>query len=176
MLLNPEWKEIVSVADNLGFRISFFTNGSLMKENDAVFLATLKNLKEVQFSLYALDEEIHDSITGVKGSCYGTKNAINMLRSRRIPLFESCPLMKENKTAVLDVMRWCDDNDIPSCADIFIFGSSDYKGTNLSHRLSWNDIQDFFDETMKENSLVLDNKNLYIYKDPKKYFSKLVSN
>ena len=33
-----------------------------------------------------------------------------------------------------------------------------------------------FEETMKENSLVLDNKNLYIYKDPKKYFSKLVSN
>ena len=33
-----------------------------------------------------------------------------------------------------------------------------------------------FEEAMKENSLVLDNKNLYIYKDPKKYFSKLVSN
>ncbi len=151
-LLNPEWKEIVSVADNLGFRISFFSNGSLMKESDADFLATIKNLKEVQFSLYALDEAVHDGITGVRGSCAGTKNAIQLMRERDIPLFVSCPVMKENKTAVLDVMRWCDDNGISSCADIFIFGDSDYSGKNLEHRLSWSELQEFFEETMKDNA------------------------
>ncbi len=151
-LLNPEWKEIVSVADKLGFRISFFSNGSLMKESDADFLATIKNLKEVQFSLYALDESVHDSITGFRGSCAGTKNAIQLMRERNMPLFISCPVMKENKTAVLDVMRWCDDNGISSCADIFIFGDSDYSGKNLEHRLSWSELQEFFEETMKDNA------------------------
>ena len=150
-LLNSEWREIVQAADEAGFRISFFSNGSLMKESDADFLTTIKNLKEVQFSLYALDESVHDSITGFRGSCAGTKNAIQLIRERNLPLFVSCPVMKENKTAVLDVMRWCDDNGIASCADIFIFGDSDYSGKNLSHRLSWNEIQEFFDETMKDD-------------------------
>lgn len=150
-LLNPEWKEIVRIADELGFCISFFSNGSLMKEADADFLSTVKNLKEVQFSLYALDEVIHDSITGLKGSCKGTKNAIKLLRERNVPIFVSCPTMLENKTAVLDVMRWCDDEGIPSCADIFIFGDSAYTGKNLAHRLSWDDLHDFYEETMKDN-------------------------
>jgi radical SAM protein with 4Fe4S-binding SPASM domain len=150
-LLNPEWKEIVRIADELGFCISFFSNGSLMKESDADFLATVKNLKEVQLSLYALEKSIHDSITNLKGSCKGTKNAIYLLRERNVPIFVSCPVIKENKTAVLDVMRWCDNEGIPSCADIFIFGDSAYTGKNLVHRLSWGDLQDFFEETMKDD-------------------------
>lgn len=150
-LLNPEWKEIVRIADELKFRISLFTNGSLMKESDANFLATVKNLKEVQFSLYALEEMVHDSITNLKGSCEGTKKAIHLLRERKVPIFVSCPVMKENKTAVLDVMRWCDVEGIPSCADIFILGDSAFSGKNLVHRLSLNDLQDFFEETIKDD-------------------------
>ena len=149
-LLNPEWKEIVRNANDLEFRISFFTNGSLFKASDAEFLASVKNLKEVQISLYALDESVHDTITGLSGSCKRTKNAIQMLREHNVPIFISCPAMKENMTAILDVMRWCDDEEIPSCADIFIFGDSSYKEKNLEHRLSWNDLQIFYYETMKD--------------------------
>lgn len=45
-----------------------------MTESDADFIASLKNLREVQFSLYSLDEETHDKITRLKGSCAKTKN------------------------------------------------------------------------------------------------------
>lgn len=149
-LLNPEWRGIVGAADELGFRTSLFTNGTLMKAEDAEFLAGVKHLKEAQFSLYALDEPIHDAITGLKGSCAATKNAISLLRERGVPVFVSCPVMKENKSAVLDVMRWCDKDKIPSCADIFIFGGSDYSGENLAHRLSRAELEEFFAATMKE--------------------------
>ena len=150
-LLNPEWREIVEIADDLDYQTLLFTNGSLLNEKDMDFLSNVKNLKEVQISLYSMEESVHDSITGLKGSCEKTKNAIKLLRERKIPLFVSCSVMKENKSAVFDVMRWCDDNNIPSCADIFIFGSSDYSKLNLSHRLSWKELGDFFEETMKDN-------------------------
>lgn len=150
-LLNPEWREIIEIADDLDYQTLLFTNGSLLNEKDMDFLSNVKNLKEVQISLYSMEESVHDSITGLKGSCEKTKNAIKLLRERKIPLFVSCPVMKENKSAVFDVMRWCDDNNIPSCADIFIFGSSDYSKSNLSHRLSWKELEDFFEETMKDN-------------------------
>lgn len=149
-LLNCEWRGILSAADGMGFRTSLFTNGTLMRAEDADFIASLKNFKEVQLSLYDLDETTHDAITGLKGSCAATKNAISLLRVRGVPVFVSCPVMKENKTAVLDLMRWCDDNNIPSCADIFIFGGSDYKGNNLAHRLSRTELEEFFAETMKD--------------------------
>lgn len=68
-LLNPEWRGIVSAADGMGLRTSLFTNGTLIKEEDADFLAGVKNLKEVQLSLYALDEAAHDAVTGLQGSC-----------------------------------------------------------------------------------------------------------
>lgn len=150
-LLNPEWREIVEIADDLDYQTLLFTNGSLLNEKDMDFLSSVKNLKEVQISLYSMEESVHDSITGLKGSCEKTKNAIKLLRERKIPLFVSCPVMKENKSAVFDVMRWCDDNNIPSCADVFIFGLSDYSKSNLSHRLSWKELEDFFEETMKDN-------------------------
>lgn len=149
-LLNPEWRGILGAADGMGLGVSLFTNGTLLKAEDADFIAGMKHLKEVQLSLYALDEAAHDTITGLKGSCAATKNAISLLRGRGVPLFVSCPAMKENKSAVLDVMRWCDDGGIPSCADIFIFGGSDYMGKNLAHRLSRGEVEEFFAETMKD--------------------------
>jgi len=69
-LLNPEWQEIVAICVQKGFRVTLFTNGTLLDERAANFLAqfTRAQLKEVQFSLYALEGTIHDSITKMKGS------------------------------------------------------------------------------------------------------------
>lgn len=150
-LLNPEWREICKLTESLGFRLSLFTNGSLMTESDADFIATLKNLKEVQFSLYSLDEEIHDKITRLKGSCAKTKNAVRMLQERKVPIFISCPAMQENKNSFPDVMRKMDAKNIPSCVDLVIFGSSDYKGENLNHQLNEKDLEDFFPIAMENN-------------------------
>lgn len=155
-LLNPEWKEIVQIADNLNYKISLFSNGTLLSDLDVDFLANITHLKEVQVSLYALDESVHDEITGLKGSCLKTKNAIRLLRERNIPLFISCPVMKKNKKAVLDLMNWCEDNGINWCTDIFIFGTSDYAEANLVHRLSFSELEEFFDETMKDNGKLSD--------------------
>lgn len=148
-LLNPEWRKICKATESFGFRVSLFTNGSLMTESDADFIASLKNLKEVQFSLYSLDEEVHDKITRLKGSCAKTKNAIRMLRERKVPVFISCPAMQENKNSFPDVMRKMDAENIPSCVDLMIFGSSDYKGENLSHQLTEKDLEDFFPIAME---------------------------
>lgn len=150
-LLNPYWKEILALADDMQFQISLLSNGVLLDESGADFLANLKNLKEVQFSLYSLDESIHDSITRLNGSCLKTKQAITLLQQRNLPIFISIPAMQCNKNSFYEVMLWADKNNIKSCSDLFIFGTSDYKQSNLSQRLTTQDLKDFFEITMKNN-------------------------
>lgn len=148
-LLNPAWRKICKITETLGFRLSLFTNGSLMTKSDADFISTLKNLKEVQISLYSLEDEVHDKITRLKGSCENTKHAIKMLRERNVPVFVSCPAMQENKKYFPTLMRKMDAENIPSCVDLMIFGSSNYKGENLSHQLTEKDLEDFFPVAME---------------------------
>lgn len=150
-LLNPEWKEICKITEDLGLKLSFLTNGSLMTEKDADFFSTLKNLMEVQFSLYSLDENVHDSITKLKGSCKRTKKALKMLYERKIPIFISCPVMQENKMTFTELIRKMNEKKIPNCADLLIFGSSDYKGENLIHKLTEKDLNIFFHVAMENN-------------------------
>lgn len=160
-LLNPEWREICKTTESLGFRLSLFTNGTLMTESDADFISTLKNLKEVQISLYSLEDEVHDKITRLKGSCKKTKNAIRMLRERKVPLFVSCPAMQENKKSFPTLMRKMDAENVPNCVDLMIFGSSDHKGENLSHQLTEKDLEDFFHIAMENNGALS-----YIFGNP----------
>lgn len=152
-LLNPEWQEIVAICVQKGFRVTLFTNGTLLDERAANFLAqfTRAQLKEVQFSLYALEGTIHDSITKMKGSHKKTMRAIELLRERQVPVFIACPAMQENKESFPNLMRWADTEGIPSCVDLFIFGTSDYTAQNLSHRLSMDDLEVFFTHTLEND-------------------------
>lgn len=40
--------------------------------------------------------------------------------------------MQNNKKSFIDVLRWADGENINSCSDCWIFGTSDYKKSNLS--------------------------------------------
>lgn len=149
-LLNPDWHEIIKCADDLNYRTSLFTNATLLNETDIDFLATIKNLHEVQISLYAMDAPTHDAVTKAQGSFAKTFYAIKLLRRRDIPLFISCPAMQTNNHTVADVMRWADSENIASCVGLFIFGSSDGSCGNLRERWTESDIESFFDITMKD--------------------------
>ncbi|QSH95230.1 radical SAM protein [Treponema phagedenis] len=151
--LNPQWKEILAFVISKGCRTSLFTNGTLLKEDDVAFLAkySQEQLKEVQISLYALDSQVHDAVTQLKGSFEKTMNAVNLLRKNNVPIFISCPAMQINKNYFPDVMRWADSEGIASCVDIFIFGTSDYTESNLCQRLSDEDLEVFFKTSLEDN-------------------------
>lgn len=152
-LLNRNWKEILTFIQNEGCSFSLFSNGTLLSDADADFLASLvsKGLKEVQLSIYALDPVIHDNVTNLKGSLKKTIQALQKLRMRNVPVFVSCPAMQVNKNNLADLMRWADKEKIPSCVDLFIFGVSDYSEKNLSQRLNVDDLERFYEETMQNN-------------------------
>ena len=153
-LLNRDWRKILVCSIEENARVSLFTNGTLMTEDDIQFLSRLNgnpNFKEVQISLYSLKFKIHDAITGVKGSCKKSLKAIDSLKSAGVKVFVSCPVMKENLGSIADLMRYMDRNDIGSCSNPYIFSNSDFEGRNTEHRLSVEDLETFYAETSNNN-------------------------
>ena len=153
-MLNKEWRKIILYSMGQNARVSLFTNGTLMSKDDIQFLSELNdnpNFKEVQISLYSLKSEVHDSITGLNGSCKKSFKAINALKSAGVKIFISCPVMKENLDSIADLMRYMDRNGIGSCANPYIFPNSDYEGRNTEHRLSVEDLETFYAETSNNN-------------------------
>lgn len=153
-LLNKDWRKILVYSMEQNARVSLFTNGSLMSEDDIQFLSRFNgnpNFKEIQISLYSLQHEIHDAVTGVNGSCEKTLKAINTLKSAGVKVFVSCPVMKQNLFTAPDLMRYMDKAEINSCANLLIFPNSDYKAKNSVQRLSVDDLEWFYEETAKNN-------------------------
>lgn len=153
-LLNRDWRKIFVYSMEQNARVSLFTNGTLMSDDDVQFLAKFKDspyFKEVQVSLYSLQPEIHDAITGLNGSCEKTLKTIHALKSAGIRFFVSSPVMKNNMRTIPDVMRYMDNNDICGGVNLFIFPNSDYEGKNIGHRLSVENLEAFYAETAKNN-------------------------
>lgn len=57
-----------------------------------------------------------------------------------IPVQISCPVMKQNKVAFADVIRWGIEHSIAVAVEPVIFASYDHTGDNLSNRLSIEEI------------------------------------
>lgn len=148
-ILKPEWMQILKDADTLQYKISLLSNGTLINNDICKFLLTLKNLREIQISLYSLENSIHDKITSVKNSCKKTKKAIDYILENKLPLFISIPVMQENKNHFFDVIRWCNTQNISNCACLCIFGTSDYSKKNVVHRLTETDFTSIFHESLK---------------------------
>jgi len=107
-------------------------------------------LISVQTSLYAMEEEIHDSITGVKGSYRKTKDSILQLHERNVPLQINCPIMKQNLTYYRDVLDFASSHNIESNSDYAIFGCYDGMCSNVSCRISLNDVQDILEKDIQD--------------------------
>ncbi|SHI82082.1 radical SAM protein [Fibrobacter sp. UWP2] len=153
-LLNRDWRKILVHSMEENARVTLFTNGTLMSDKDVQFLAKFKNnphFKEVQISLYSLQPEIHDAITGFKGSCEKSLKTISALKAAGIQVFVSSPVMKSNMMTIPALMRYMDNAEIGNCANLFIFENSDYEGVNIGHRLSVEDLEIFYAETSKNN-------------------------
>lgn len=93
-LRNEIW-ELVKYISEKGMVITLFTNAALLGEEDIKKINQF-NVHKVAVSLYSVKEDIHDSITGVIGSCEKTKAALEKLKATDVQVEVKCVLMKPN--------------------------------------------------------------------------------
>ena len=116
------------------------TNLTLL--SDEILRVLVANpLISVQTSLYSMNEDIHDSITGLQGSFKKTIQAIRLLHRHNIPIQINCPIMKQNKDDYSDVITWAQSMNIEADSDYMLFGCYDCSKKNLKCRLSLSEVE-----------------------------------
>lgn len=138
-LLHKDIIKFLARCRELDLSVNVLSNLTVL--TDEIIAEMKKNpLLSVQTSIYSMDEEVHDSITKLKGSLEKTINGLEKLYSVGIPLQISCPVMKQNKESFVDVIKWGSEHNIAVAVEPVIFASYDHTGNNLSNRLSIEEI------------------------------------
>lgn len=143
-MLNPFLKAFLQKCIQYNFSVNLLSNLTLLKD-DLLEIIASSPLICVQTSLYAMDDEIHDSITRNKGSFRKTMDGIRRIHEKNIPMQINCPIMKQNKNVYGAVLQFARSMNIEADADYSLFGSYDNSCDNLSCRLSVNEIRNIID-------------------------------
>lgn len=101
---NPNITEIIEHAAKYKTDITLFTNGTCF--NDRIFDAVIKNKIGVKISLYGHCAEVHDSVTGVKGSFEKMTRTVKILTENNITVSSAIIIMKENERYTREIQEF----------------------------------------------------------------------
>lgn len=138
--MHKDLLEIVMYCREKDLSISILSNLISLKDDDIPVLKKA-NVSLIQTSLYAVEPEIHDAITTVPGSCEKTKAAIEKLVAADIPVQISCPVMKTNKDAYINVLKYARERQIKAQTDYIMMARADFSTDNLEQRLSYEETE-----------------------------------
>lgn len=106
VLLREDFWKIIEYISEKGMIITIFTNGTLLKKTDFEKI-NMYNIQKIGVSLYSIDEDIHDSITQVKGSCNSTKNSLEELKKTSVMIEVKCVMMNNNFNGYKKLRKYC---------------------------------------------------------------------
>jgi len=149
-MLHNNFCDFLRKCREYNFSVNVLSNLTLL--NDEIIMEMKANpLLGVQVSLYSMNPDIHDKITQVKGSFEKTKTAILKLVENDIPLQISCPIMKQNKSCIDDVIKWAGQHNIYVGDDYVIIGQYNHTTQNLNCRLSIDEVKEVIkDKVVKD--------------------------
>lgn len=148
-LMHKDFLKFLKRSRELDLSVNVLSNLTLLT-NEHVSEMMKNPLLSVQTSLYAMDPEVHDSITGFKGSFAKTMNSLQSLLSAGIPIQISCPVMKQNKDGFIDVIRWGREHQIGVVSEPVIFATYDGTCSNLANRLTLKEVAEVIDKQLPE--------------------------
>ena len=95
LLLRRDWFELATYARSLGFALRLYTNGTLVTEEVADRIASLRPLG-VEISLHGATAETQDAISGSKGSFEKVLRGARAIRARGVKLLLKCVVGARN--------------------------------------------------------------------------------
>lgn len=134
--------EIVEYISKKGMVISLFTNGTLLKESDIEKIKEY-NIYKIGISLYSVNNQIHDQITGEQGSAEKTKATLEKLRELNCAIEVKCVLMKSNFSQYASLNDYCKERGFSLTLDTTMTPRLDGNQKPLEYSLDYQQIQYF---------------------------------
>lgn len=133
--------DIIEYARKKYFRVSILSNASLITDSIA---KKLKELYITDFSstIFSMEPEVHDSITGIRGSHRAAMRGIRRLKENGIKIELKSPILKQNKDSFDSVYSYCLENGFSYLSSTCIFPRTDGNYAPLSYSLNNSELED----------------------------------
>ncbi len=104
-LARPDFFHIYEAAVRLGFLVTVFSNGTLIREDEADRFAALRP-QSIEISLHGLTKATFERVTQGSGSYQRCRHAIQLLLERRLPLTLKATAMTLNHPEILAIKQY----------------------------------------------------------------------
>lgn len=138
---------IIQKARSLFFRVVILSNASLLNEEIVKELSNI-GIYEFSTSIYSLNPEIHDRVTGIRGSLTKALENIFLLKEYKIPVKIKTPIMNENIFEYRTVKEYCQKNQFIFQADPYIKAKDDGDMSPVKYRVNNDSLEKIIKETM----------------------------
>lgn len=130
--INPDFVKIVEYIRKKRIPFSFVSNGQVLSDDEFLFNKIIKLYPHrVRISLYSMNSDIHDSITGVKGSHEKTIKAIRKFRENDIVVTVNYFQMSLNKDSFDDVLKFASEVGAEIAYDLYFLANKANANLNV---------------------------------------------
>lgn len=159
-LLHPQFFELIEEAQKRAFCIRIFTNGSLIDREKARKLRKL-NIFALELSIYGIDEETYEAVTGDKRNFKKVFDAIKILKEEEVRFYLKCLLTKITEKRMDEIQKFADDNGLFLRWDPVVSPSEGGFLEPLEFRASYGALERLFKEEKfkMRNEPYFDNQN-----------------
>lgn len=129
--------EIIEKTRKMGFEVILLTNISLLTYEMINKLSEV-HITNISATIFSMDEDVHDSITSVKGSLKKVLENIRQIKEFNIPLDVKTPVMIKNSSNLEVITNYCDKNDIKHYINLDIYETRNGNQAPLKFEIDFN--------------------------------------
>ena len=152
-LLHPEFYKIWKALCQMGFFLTLQTNASLITE-EIIKLFEQYRPRQVKITLYGTDDEVYESVCGIKNGFTNVNDGIHTLMSMKIPVTLVSTIIEQNEKDVQKMAFYAYLHQLPWVSTASVEGSKRHNGIDVSSiqvtdklEQSWkNSVKECFDE------------------------------
>lgn len=163
-LLHPHFFSILRYARDKKFSVIIKTNGTLLNEETVEQMAEFFPT-EIHLSIYSLNQERHDFITGLKGSLRKTLNSIFLLRKKGIRVKISSPITNITFCDYEEIKKFAASMGIRSQSDPVIIRKRNGIKKPLKFRMSKKELEIFYNFPSSREELKAGKLENYEYQE-----------
>jgi radical SAM protein with 4Fe4S-binding SPASM domain len=148
-LVHPGFRDIWSEARQRGFLVTLFTNGTLIDDDTADFLANHPP-RRVELSAYGCTQTTYESITGVPGSYARFAGGVERLREAGVRTRLKFPILRENRHELDRARAWAESMGMGFRSNAIVSATLDGDCGPLAHRVAHENDAELLSDALRE--------------------------